>query len=70
LGIALLMVGIAVIALGLRLIVLMYQEQNWEVDSATWARQAEQRLQIAEQWETYEHQQQVNEEASKPNKRQ
>jgi len=48
--------ALAVILLGLRQIVWM-QEEDWKVRSATWTTAAEQRLQVAEQWEAYWHQQ-------------
>jgi len=66
LNLCLLIMAFAVILLGLRQIVWMQQEENWKVGSATWERQAEQRLQVAEQWETYWHQRQLNEETAKP----
>jgi uncharacterized protein YccT (UPF0319 family) len=61
------MLAFAVILLGLRQIVWMQEEENWKVESATWEKAAEQRLQVAEQWEAYWHQQ-ASEETSKTNK--
>jgi hypothetical protein len=49
------MLAFAVILLGLRQIVWMQEEENWKVESATWEKAAEQRLQVAEQWEAYGH---------------
>ncbi len=59
----LLLLAVAVCSLGARQIVLTEAEENWKIQSATWERAAETRLQTAERWEAYWHQQEIEETA-------
>jgi hypothetical protein len=53
LNLCVLLLALGLGSIGMRLIVALRQEGNWQAQSATWEASAEQRLQNAQAWEVY-----------------